>query len=321
MSRLIERSVWRGVPLRQRLAALLHAFFMHPQASALVTALEQRKELKILTGRGVGLLGMAPPGGGKTTFARHLESIWPRVQEAERTYVPFVSMEVPSPCTPGTFCNGILHALGDPNWDVDRLKVQRKRAHDLLRKCGTDVLAIDNVQDIPDARGPKGMKLIGNEIRNVIDQVGVVVLLLGTREARAVLDSNPQLKSRCPGPLTLCDYDITTRGGLASFLRLLSIFDEHLPLAESSGLGQGRMGWPFALASNGRMRHVVQMLNIAISLAVAAGREHLTLEDLRDAYLGLFLDGAQAVNPFDPKFKEWRRLDRAGEPHFELHHG
>jgi len=321
VSRLTDRSAWRGVPLRDRLKALLSSFFVHPQLSHLFAALEQRREMKVLTGRGVGLLGMAPSGGGKTTFARYLESVWPRVQEAERTFVPFVSMEVPSPCTPSTFCNAILKALGDPNWDVDRIKVQRRRAHDLLRKCGTDVLAIDNVQDIPDARGPKGMKLIGNEIRNVIDQVGVVVLLLGTREARAVLDSNPQLKSRCPGPLTLCDYDITTREGLASFLRLLNIFDEHLPLAEPSGLGKGAMGWPFALASNGRMRHVVQMLNIAIRLAVDGGRERLTLEDLCNAYRGLFLDGAQVVNPFDPNFKDWRRLDRVGEPHFELLHG
>jgi hypothetical protein len=203
-------------------------------------------------------------------------------------------------------------------WDGTKAVEQARRATEVLRNAGTIILAIDNAQDIPELRGHKGVRQVGSYIRDLVDKCHLVVVMLGTEDAKVVVQSNNQLRKRIPGALHLGAYDVTTKEGLAKFLRMVHLFDENLPLAECSGLAKGQVGKALAFASNGTIGCLADLLVLAIGICVRDGREKISLADLDKAYKLHFLGYADVVNPFVPGFNEWRRLDRPGEPHFVM---
>lgn len=309
-----DRSQWKGRPISERLLHLEITFVFHPLLS--VVLLEVKSRLKLLAdgGRPLGIFIIAEPGGGKTRLLTHLETLYPQEVLSERTIQRYVWIAVPNPCRQVEVANAILKALGDPLWDGKRPKVQLARAIDQLKASKTVLLGIDNAQDIPERTGPVNVKLVGNFIRDVIDACRVVTLFVGTEDAGFVLAVNKQLKRRIPAELPLSDYPIDEEVGLATFLRLLHEIDLVLPLAEDSHLKDGQKGKALTFAADGKFSHVINILSIAIAHAVEEQRESLTLEDLSYAYQKYFLH--TSVNPFTPGFKDWRRLNRPGEPHY-----
>ncbi|WP_077033077.1 TniB family NTP-binding protein [Pelomonas sp. KK5] len=311
------RRDWAGVDLDQRLQHMESLFIPHPQVVRLIEVLKERIDRRKATGVGLGLLGIAPSGGGKSTLIRHLHERWPRREDADRTIVPFISFSVPMPCTPLNCSNSVLESLGDPLHHGKSTSEQTARAIALLRSCETAVVAVDNAQDIPDRRATRGIAVIGNYFRDLINAGGLILLMLGTAEAEIVVSSNGQLRRRIPGKLSLCGYEIDKATGLASYLKLIAKFEEQLPLCETSGLATSALGKALAFASNGRISYLKELLMAAVRHAVGAGHECITREHLKAAYVDVFLDYASAIDPFAPDFRDWRYLNRPGEPHFD----
>jgi len=311
----IDRSIWRGKSLEERNRHLLKTFIVHPLVFALIEAIEERIEKVEEGANPAGILILAPSGGGKTRFCEFLGTRYTPERLENRTKFRFIAIETPQPCTPLEVANAILSELGDPFCEGRITKVQCKRARLMLVAARTIILAVDNAHDIVERTGPKGVQKVGNYLRLLIDKCNLVVLLLGLPEAAFVVDANPQLKRRVPGRSLLSDYDITKPDGLAKFLRLQHELDDVLPLAKKSGLGKGQMGKGLAYASDGKFAHLVNLLTRAMAHAVKENREVIALSDLSRAYKDYFLELLTGVNPFKPGFKDWRRLNRPGEPH------
>jgi hypothetical protein len=291
-------------------------FLAHPQLRRVLDAIAQRVESRNVVGQGHGLLIVAPSNGGKTRLLEYLSAKYPRVQHPQRTVVPLVTVNVPNPCTPAGFASALLEALEGGQLGS---KAELPRAEFLLSQAETSILAVDNTQDIPERRGPKGIDRVGNFIRDLIVKHRIIVLLLGTSAAEIVVNSNDQLRRRVPGKLSLCDYDITNSKGLGEYLRLIDLFDKALPLPMQSGLANGPVGKPLAFASNGRIGATADLIAAAIGCAAEQGELQLTLENFSTAYCRHYLAYADMVNPFVPGFNHWRRLDLPGEPHFDAH--
>ena len=325
----VSRTKWRGVDIRVRQKYAKEVMFVaHPKAAALLNAIIQRRQIHAGTNVGRGVLITAPPDGGKSRFIEYLATLipdltirTPELPEAnepfeERTVKEFVHQTVPSPCSLLTCANGLLQSLGHPSWESgSKTKDQVPLAKTQLKIAGTKVLAVDNVQDIPEQKGPLGTSRVGNFYRDIIEDNRVIVLFFGTDEAEIVITANKQLRKRVPGKLQLGGYDISTVEGMALVLRVLDMIDDAYPLAEKSGLGVGRLGKALACASDGKIGAIVDILNSSLPFALAVGREHFTMKDLEHGYTAHYLDYAAEVNPFADDF-QYRRLTRSGEPHF-----
>ena len=227
-------------------------FVMHPLLAALAAALIQRVEELTMTGRGRGILVICPPDGGKTTLIDWLRSEFPKqvVTEPdpldasltiERTEFPFLWIDIPESCTMRSFLEAILDALGSPARTFKRPLDRLKFVVEQLKLARVRLLAIDNVQDIPDGTGPRTTKTIGNLIRGLVDKPGLVALLLGTQEAKIVVSSADQLKKRVKGFMSLGPYDVSVPGKLALCMEMISKVEERLPLAAQAGLAEGAL--------------------------------------------------------------------------------
>jgi hypothetical protein len=324
----MKRAAWRGVDIKERQRYAKDVMFVaHPKAAALLSAIIQRRQLHAGANVGRGILITAPPDGGKTRFIKYLATLIPdltiRTPEfpdpsepfEDRTVKEFVHQTVPSPCSLLTCANGVLQSIGHPSWEGLKTSYQVRLAKSQLGIAGTKLFAVDNVQDIPEQKGPLGTSRVGNFYRDLIEESRMIVLFFGTDEAEIVVTANKQLRKRVPGKLQLGGYDVSTVDGMALVLRVLDMIDDAFPLAKKSGLGVGRLGKALACASDGKVGAIVDILISSLPFAFADGREHLTMKDVESGYTAQYLDYAAAANPFANDF-QYRRLIRPGEPHF-----
>jgi Bacterial TniB protein len=270
---------------------------------------------------------VAPPDGGKTRLVKWLRDQFPdRVvteqwdpedegSVVERTEKDLVAMDIPNPCKYVAVANEVLKALKHPNFRGNDPGTQSQLAIEQLKLARTIFLVVDNVQDIPEHRGPKGTSSIGGFFRDIIEQCAIIVVFLGTARAEIVISANDQLRKRVPAPLRLGGYDVSTELGLAQAMRLLRMVDDAMPLAEASGLGNGAFGRGLACAGDGKIGAIIDILSAGLVYTVEEGRERMTIDDARRGYEDHYLDYAKTTNPFEEGFQP-RRLNQPGEPHF-----
>ena len=295
-----------------RHAAFNQIHIGHPQLGAAIKHLNYRLRMRQLNAPPRGVLLVCPPDGGKTTFWNYLKQQYPPVDTDDRTLYPFIGFSIPNPCTQILLSNSVLGALGDPDADGTGLRKQGKRALKLVVEAGVKILAIDNMQDVPERRGTKGVQVVGNYFRDVID-CNVVPVFLGTQEAIVVVRSNEQLRKRAPAVLPLGVYDITTPAGLGTCLRIVDRFDEECPLERKSNVAKDWIGKAIVYGSNGTMGGINGLFRGAMTACVDEGDELLQLRHFHEAFNQHYA-GFEDHNPFVEGNHKWRRLDQPGEP-------
>lgn len=311
----LPKKIWAGAPIETRLTFMNNEMIApHPDMVVGIRAVSQRMKRCLNENKGAAVFVEAPSGGGKTTLVRFFKAAMPDQVSDEETKVRVISFQVPKIITLKQMDKALLTALGDPkagsgnHYDLD------KRPTSLLRTAGTELILIDNIQDIPEKRRAGGILQIGNWIRDLIDYSRRLVVLLGTEDSRAILQSNIQLKRRCPAKCTIAYFNPLDHAGLNRLGRFLREIDKRLPLTELSGLGneENESTRQFAYATGGIQDYIFQILSAAVSHATTEGREKLTSEDLAAGYEDTFQELSKGINPFRGEAK--RILDQEGEP-------
>jgi energy-coupling factor transporter ATP-binding protein EcfA2 len=290
---------------------------MHPGLFRLLDEVKRRFEKAKRSNSGEALLAIISTGGGKSHFIRLLRTLMPNEQTPTHAIRRVVAFNVPPRPTQESMSQELLKAIGDPAWNQKAaLEKPLDRAVRLLTGVETCVVCIDNVQDIPERRGAKGIRIVGNWIRDLWDKCTCLVLLLGTPAAKEIVWANPQLRRRSPARIEMKYFDIRSDTGAARFKRFLHEVDEQLPLAKTSCLGEmaARIFW----ATYGIPDYIFRLLGDAIEVAVASERESLVEDDLRIAFDRMMLDAGAGLNPFSTDGPK-RPLDREGEPFFRWH--
>lgn len=302
-------------PIEKRLPFMNNEMFVpHPELAVTIRAISQRMKRCLVENKGAAIFVEVPSGAGKTTLVRFFKAAMPDQISDEETKIRVVAFSVPKVITLKQMDKALLTALGDPkagsgtHYDLD------KRSTSLLRNAGTELILIDNIQDIPEKRRAGGILQIGNGIRDLIDDSRRLVVLLGTQDSRAILQSNIQLMRRCPAKRTIAYFNPLDHAGLSRLSRFLREIDLRLPLAELSGLGSkdNEITRQFAYATGGIQDYIFQILSAAVCRAVTEGREKLSTEDLAAGYEETFQELSKGINPFRGEAK--RILDQVGEP-------
>lgn len=315
-SMVTSRPSWKGRSATERRQSLDSMFVLHRNVRQVVDWIERELDARAADRRGNGALLIAPSGAGKTALAKYLGALHPDVVTPELTTRPVVSMSVPSSASPSSLGGALLAALGDPLPNTRPSEKRQERALKLIKACRTQLITIDNFHDIPARRREIGVQAAGNWVRDLIEQAGpTLVLAMGMREAEIVRDSNGQLGRRMQARLELPHFDISERGGLREWCELLRMVDAQLPLAGESRLYEPRLAARLALATNGILDYLMQLLKNAIQRAVERGNECLEMDDLRIAFTDTHQTAATGTNPFAANY-DGRPLNEPGQPFY-----
>jgi hypothetical protein len=264
-----------------------------------------------------GMLVLAGSGAGKTKLCDFLKEFAERVYgriDPETTICPVIQITLTEPCTPVEISIAVLDALGDPLPRHGSKAEIFARSKYLLRKCEVRLVLVDNFHDAPTKRSARGMKDAGARIRDLMDASAALWVLLGTVDAIAVRNSDPQLVRRLPYEQWLDYFSIKTSKQRQDFKRLLHELDKWLPLAEPSCLIEASALGSIFEATEGILDRLMRLVERGWIEAVRAGRETMIFDDLRKAFNHVFGTRDGKVNPFDDDFVH-RRLHGKGEPY------
>lgn len=306
---------WRGAStVERRRHVNREMVVMYPELSGLLDDVVRRGQRAQASGIGDAILAILNSGQGKTHFCSLLKRVMPDEEAPDRSIRRIASFSVPLRPTPDLLSHEFLRALGDPAWHI---RPQREstlaRAVRLAQGVGLRVVAIDNIQDVPERRGSKGVKQVGNWIRDLWDTGSFLVLMLGTPAAKEVIWANEQLARRSPTRIEIPYFSVRDDRSVARWKRFLAQVDESLPLAELCGLPVHARA--LHTACYGIPAYLFALLGEAIGLVVEDGRESITIDDLGAAFAVVMRDAGTSCNPFREGGPA-RPLDEQGEPFY-----
>ena len=256
---------------------------------------------------------IAPSGAGKTTFIEYLGKKYPDVDTPSVRERPVVHFRVPSSPTPKQMGAAFLKALGDPLHKLGNAEDKKFRIGELLPRCKTQIIAIDDFQDVPARRGQLGVKAVGDWVWDLFEiKFTGTIMAFGTEAAAVVRDSNDQLGRRMMSRMDLPLFNVDTDKNRDKFRSLLRSVDASIPLALSSGLDKPDLMAKLFFASGGNFDYLIKLITHAMIHAVGDGRESISAGDLEAGFKDLHQVAALQGNPFSGDF-DGKPLDTPGQ--------
>lgn len=311
---IFQKESWRNCPIDKRLEHIPTIIIPHPQFSHAVLEIERRANRVNIQSKGAALCIIAATGGGKTTLTKKISALYSDEEAKDKSIRRSVYFSVPPRPSSGSMSSAVLEALGDPRWDKGKAHELEFRVIHLLKECQTEIILMDNTHDIPERRKAKGVREVGNWVRNIIDKVPALFVALGAEQGLDVFKANSQVRRRSPASIRIDYFNCLEKGGVARLRRFLFELDIQLPLAELSDLSAFNTTKRIWVATNGIQDYIINLLTEAVEIAVANRREKITLEDLKKGFDSMFEDGRPELNPFAVDALDFRTLDREGEP-------
>ena len=313
-----DRGIWRGVDIERRLSEFPNIWIKTKELNSIIKLIAQKVEFVLLTKEAQGLLVVCESGGGKTALTHEMERLYADIDMEDSTLRQMVLMNIPSTCSKATLAKALLKALKDPAWESGKATQNLARAMKLIRTVGVKILAVDNFHDIPERRDVKGVRAIGNWFRDLLDEVPVLFVALGTKEAKEVRLNNFQVRRRIMTTKHINYFTLDTFEGQLAWKTMMQDIDDALPLAEASGLAKKPLLGLLFQASNGVFDYLITLLKYALSLAVKRGAEWIDISDFEEAYILVHGDVSEQGNPFSPGFECRLLTQYPDDPFYEL---
>jgi type II secretory pathway predicted ATPase ExeA len=243
-------------------------------------------------------------GTGKTTLIKWYASGFPARVLPERRIQPVLVVLVPLPATVKGLASEMLKVLGDPAADRGAVSSQTLRLRKYLAACEVELIILDEFQHFDDRQSKNVLKTISDWLKNLINQSGVPIVLVGMPGCESVLDQkgNEQLKRRFAARDEIPPFNWDTREGINEFRQLLKGIDDALPLMNDSHLADVKTAFLIYTATNGVIDYVMDLLRWAAELAIKSGLERIDQGLLAQAYEERIAQAfPKRPNPFNPQ--------------------
>lgn len=219
------------------------------------------------------LLILGHTNNGKTTIIERLLKRHPADDDIQADYVKVPVLAIKAPPLPdeSRLYDLILEKLFAPYKTSDKVSRKQIQVVNTLKKIGTKILVIDEIQDIIAGRYEKQrqflnvLKFLGNELQ--IPIVGV-----GTKEALRAIHADPQMSNRFE-PIALPAWQLNK-----DFQKLLASYERILPLRLPSKLHLSPISSRLFALSEGIIGELSRLLNLATIKAIESGTEQITIE-------------------------------------------
>ncbi|WP_313301364.1 TniB family NTP-binding protein [Diaphorobacter sp.] len=267
------------------------------------------------TGVARHMLVLGEAGTGKSTLCKLMETQHPRRKLSDRDKIDIVTVSVPPSANVGGVASAVLRSLGDLWHGRGTIASRTERIVTLCRECGVELMLIDEAQHLQDRGTSRTHYMVGDWVKDVIDQVSVPTVMLGLPRLELLLQTNEQLRRRFSRRVRLAFGQNSAMSVETECLQLFLSLSSLLTLPVSSKpFGPQEMGTRLYYACDGRVAYIKKILFSALSMALRHEDDAIDVKHLERAFTDdVWWEGVGRLNPFSSDFV-FRRLDRGGEP-------
>ena len=189
--------------------------------------------------------------------------------------VDILAVEMPPAPQERRFYGQLLMALNAPYRPGDRLASVEQTALALLRKIGPRMIVVDEVHNLL-AGSAREQRAALNLLKFLSNQLRCAVVVVGTRDALAAMQSDEQIVSRFPG------LELPRWRENEDFRGFLAGFERQLPLKQASKLADSRAMVSLVMSATGGVTGKIgALLSRAAEAAIRTGKECITAELLQ----------------------------------------
>ena len=242
-------------------------------------------------------------GAGKSTLVKNYAAAHPRRLEGEKTKVPVLYLETPSPASIKSLSTRMLRGLGDPgagkgaNWEM------ADRIIHFLEDCEVQLVILDDFHHLVDHNTNHVLYSVADWLKVIIKRVEIPFLITGIDgKIRRIMEVNSQLarlfvwQELKPFALDLRDMEsVKNFGAFITFIKYT--FDITLP--GSDAISELELLHRIHYATDGVMGHMMYLFRRAalISKRMETGGE-ISLEILTQAFEERLREYVSKPNPF-----------------------
>jgi type II secretory pathway predicted ATPase ExeA len=258
--RKIEDSKWIGYSRAKKIMDKLDDLLNHPK-----------------TLRMPNLLLVGDTNNGKTILVNRFNTIHePRITaEDEKLNRHVVLIQAPHKPDERMFYNSLLDSLYVPYKFNDRVEKKQQQVIQLFSHIGVKMLIIDEIHHIL-AGSAMAQRTFLNMIKYLANELQIVIVGVGIKDAFNVINSDPQLANRFE-PAVLPKWTMNDE-----YLRLLASFEYVLPLKESSNLSNHEIASKILLLSQGTIGEISTVIRKAAKNAIKSKSEKITIKILNN---------------------------------------
>lgn len=249
---------WIKYPAAERILNRLEELLVHPKVS-----------------RMPNLLIVSETNNGKTVLMNRFCSLHQGYVTLgdEKVVRPVVSVQAPPQPDEKRFYHKLLDNLNVPYGISERTERLEKQAFHVMRCLDTRMLIIDEIHNLL-AGSSSRQRAFRNVIKNMANELQIVIVAVGTVEARNAMGADAQTTNRFPPkvlPKWHCDED---------YQRLLASFEQTLPLRKASNLAEPILAERIFTLSEGTIGEISTVITLAAVEAIRSGEEHINCKVL-----------------------------------------
>jgi len=189
--------------------------------------------------------------------------------------VDVLAVEMPSAPQERRLYGQLLMALNAPYRPGDRLAAVEYTALTLLRKVAPRMIVVDEVHNLLAGTAHEQRASL-NLLKFLSNQLKCTIVVLGTRDALAAMQTDAQIASRFPG------FELPRWQENEDFRGFLAGFERQLPLRQASRISGSRtMVSAIMSATSGITGHISELLSRAAEAAIRSKKECITPELLQ----------------------------------------
>lgn len=268
------------------------------------------------------MLILGESGTGKTSLCDWVERINPPIYHEERDQIRVLIVRVPPAVSIGGIAEAFLNALGSFWEQRSSVTAKTKQIILLCRKCGVELILLDEAQHLKDRGDTKSQYLIADWLKFLLDELALPTVMLGLPRLEELLQTNEQLRRRFSRRVFLTlgqdDAGSVERECLQLFSSLA--LPLNLPV-RSDPFNNMDFGCRLYYATDGRIAYIKKLLFAAFRKALLQDLQAIDIPLLAQAFTEeIWREGIGKLNPFNEQFV-FRSLDRGGEPFERAHTG
>ncbi|MEO9385206.1 TniB family NTP-binding protein [Chromobacterium phragmitis] len=242
----------------------------------------------------VGCMLLADGGMGKTLACKIVMASYKGgvvVEDGmEVTKRPAFYLEAPAPATVKAVAAMMLSKLGDPRPLLGSTPHMTERLIRLLKACGTQVIFLDEFHNLLKI-GKRSISVnteVCRWLRNIVNESGVTICLVGTPDCALIIDSDIQFSRRFKFKFHLRPL----KPGTAEDKGSLQLFLEHIcheavrrvELDHIPALGNQLESLKIYAATSGNPEFIMFLIKQALLIALREHRNSIVIDDFARAW-------------------------------------
>lgn len=277
---------------------------MHPRFKRAHDGIIKIIETSRLSQTPFGATVIAPPGCGKTALIKSIQHSLPShdfIQEGTAS----LAVAAEANASVGNLVSKLLRQIGYPTTiRASTIHEQSGLLASALRQRGIMAIFIDESQHI--FRGKRTISAAGitDWIKQLSDEAGVVIIMLGTPDLKSLDETNDQLSSRAPAHFELRKFDLNN-----DWLGLLKQISSDVKSFDISSIYTQHYKNLHKI-THGALRPLKQLLITSAVHAASLGKPSLDSESLSFGHAQVFGTDPRQPNLFEDEINKSLALPR-----------